>query len=461
MLAATTLLVSTDPSLILDVQRIHDSHDHLRLEVCGRPDKVRGVLQRDDIALVLLHVTETGLDAETARPLIAAVTRRAKRVVVLIRRDECPEHQAVALHREGAAAVLILTQDAGRLGEFLDAAAQQCIAARQTVTSAPAPYPAELPYVMLPEREQQMRQVQRVVGQDTTVLLTGETGTGKTLLARRIHEMSPRCKEPFLVVDCGALSASLIESEMFGHVKGAFTGADRNRPGKFAAVGRGTLVLDEINSLPAALQSKLLRVVEERVFEPVGSNQVLPLEARIIAITNVALEQEVAQGKFRADLYYRLNVVGFNLLPLRECRKSIAPLARQFLHEFAGRNGCTIHDISADALAALEAYHWPGNIRQLRNVIERAVALAAGPLIEREDLPEMVRSPHLLPEPCSLLPSALPGPWATLRPENELQRISEALQRHRNNRLRAAAELGISRTSLYKKLHKYGLFTAP
>ena len=224
-------------------------------------------------------------------------------------------------------------------------------------------------FITLPEREEQMRQVRRVVSQDTTVLLTGETGTGKTLLARHIHQLSPRRSAPFLIVDCSALSASLIESEMFGHIKGAFTGADRNRPGKFAAVGRGTLVLDEINSLPGALQSKLLRVVEERVFEPVGSNQSQPLEARIIAISNATLEQEVAQGRFRADLYYRLNVVGFGLKPLRECRRAIAPLANQFLHDFTRHSG--ISGIAGEALAALEDYHWPGNIRQLRNVIER------------------------------------------------------------------------------------------
>src|SRR5262245_12015043 len=189
-----------------------------------------------------------------------------------------------------------------------------------------------------PEMTLMREQVKRVVPQQTTLLLTGETGTGKTRLARLLHELSPRRGEPFLVVDCGAVSPNLIESEMFGHVKGAFTGADRDRPGKFAAAGRGTLLLDEINSLPLPLQSKLLRAVDDRVFEPVGSERGQPLRARLIAATNVPLDDEVAAARFRADLYFRINVVGLYLPPLRDRRASIGPLAQRFLAELAARN---------------------------------------------------------------------------------------------------------------------------
>src|SRR5205085_9757692 len=204
-------------------------------------------------------------------------------------------------------------------------------------------------------------QLRRVVSQETTLLLTGETGTGKTRLARLVHELSPRRDEPFLVVDCGALSAFLIESELFGHVRGAFTGADRDRPGKLAAAGRGTLLLDEVNSLPLPLQAKLLRAVDERVFEPVGANKGQPLRARLVAASNAALEEEVAAGRFRADLYYRLNVVSFYLPPLRERRAAIAPLARKFPAEFAGRNRPDLRGPAPEAVRALEAYPWPGN----------------------------------------------------------------------------------------------------
>jgi two-component system response regulator HydG len=302
-------------------------------------------------------------------------------------------------------------------------------------------------------------QIRRVAPQDTTLLLAGETGTGKTRLARLVHELSPRRDQPFLVVDCGALSASLIESELFGHVKGAFTGADRDRQGKLAAAGGGTLLLDEVNSLPLPLQAKLLRAVDERAFEPVGCDRPQPVRARLIAACNVPLEQEVAAGRFRSDLYYRLNVVAFCLPGLRDRRPAIAPLAGQFLAEFAACNRPDIGGMSAAALGALEAYDWPGNIRELRNVIERAVALAAGPEVGLEDLPEAVRAGAARPPlPAPGAPAVAPSrTLAGAKEEAEVVRITEALKRQGNNRLRAAAELGISRMGLYKKLRKYGL----
>jgi two-component system response regulator HydG len=319
--------------------------------------------------------------------------------------------------------------------------------------------------VLAPELVEIMEQVRRVVSRDTTLLLTGETGTGKTRLARFIHELSPRREEPFLVVDCGALSASLIESEMFGHAKGAFTGADRDRDGKFTAVGKGTLLLDEINALPLPLQSKLLRAVEERVFEPVGVNKLCPLQARIIAVSNTPLEEEVKAGNFRADLYYRLNVVGFFLPPLRDRISAIPPLANKFVVEFSRQAGHEINGITPAALQLLTQYSWPGNIRELRNVIERAVTLAAGPDIQIEDLPEAIRRFQQAPRPNpgwqviqhNGEASPAPLPLAHVKQSAELARITEALLKHSNNRLRAAAELGISRMALYKKLHKYGL----
>lgn len=300
-----------------------------------------------------------------------------------------------------------------------------------------------------------MAQVHRVAPQDTTLLLTGETGTGKTRLARYIHELSPRRAEPFLVINCGALAANLIESEMFGHVRGAFTGAVRDRSGKFADAGRGTLLLDEIDSLPPSLQAKLLRAVDDRLFEPVGSNEAMPLQARLIAASNRSLEREVEAGRFRADLYYRLNVVGFRLPLLRECPNVILQLARSFLAEIAARNSRPVHGMAADVLDALLRYHWPGNIRELRNIMERAIALCPGPEIQLGDLPEVIATAARRPTGMNLAATCSLG---SAKKEIEAARITEALRKHRNNRLRAAAELGISRMTLYRKLRKYGLF---
>jgi two-component system response regulator HydG len=323
-------------------------------------------------------------------------------------------------------------------------------------------------YELMPEMAELRDQVKRIVPQDVSLLLTGETGTGKTRLARLIHDLSPRRDEPFLIVDCGSLANNLIESEIFGHVRGAFTGADRQRSGKFAAAGRGTLVLDEINSLPLSLQSKLLRAVDERVFEAVGSNKPEALEARLIAITNTSLEAEVVAGRFRADLYYRINVVGFYLQPLHTRPGAIARLARKFLFEFADRNRPDVTGLAVEALTALEQYSWPGNVRELRNVMERAVALCHGPNVQVADLPETVRFGSAVGpavgsafgagrfEPPPQAPAPTPWQASVDRDKNEIARIRFALEKHNNNRLRAAAELGISRMGLYKKLRKYG-----
>ena len=269
---------------------------------------------------------------------------------------------------------------------------------------------------------------------------------------------------------------------MFGHVGGVH-GAERNRAGKFAEAAGGTLVLDEIDSLPIELQAKLLRVVEERVFEPVGSNTSQPMEARLIATANRALPREVEAGRFRADLFFRLGVVTFELPPLRDRPQVLPDMIEQFARELGERAGRPITGVSPAALTALTAYPWPGNVRELRNVIERAVALMSGEEIEPEDLPEAVRAaaddkgglPGIddtaesraladTAEVPALRVTQTPPPsdprstLAETTAEAEAARIVEALRKNNNNRLRTAAELGISRETLYKKLHRYGLF---
>src|SRR6266478_5982364 len=292
---------------------------------------------------------------------------------------------------------------------------------------------------------------------DVIVLMTGETGTGKTYLARLIHECSTRREQRLLVIPCGALVANLVESELFGHVKGAFTSADRPKVGKFEAAGDGSVLLDEIETLGLEQQANLLRVIETGEYEPVGSNRTQISTARIVAASNCNLEEAVEQGRFRQDLYYRLNVMSFYLPPLRERVQDIGPLARGMAARFAQKFGKELFAISPEAMAAVEAYFWPGNIRQLENVIQQSVLMSNGPELLWPHLPKPIqeyiesgRNPSPAPRD-SLMQS---------REEVERTTIQRALMNCGYTRARAASALGISRVTLYKKMKKYGLMEA-
>jgi two-component system response regulator HydG len=460
----TVLLVSGDSSLVEACEGVVGSIRSLRLDVLPGILQVYPRLQEDEVALILIHLLPTS-DPEEVISLLHALATTKRAVATLAVAEQHDPTQALDLLRAGVADYLSRPLDLGRLAYLIDAlTARVRYAGLQAVPrprAAASQGPAEpILNTRSAAMAQMMEQVRLVAPQDTTLLLGGETGTGKTRLARLIHELSPRRADPFLVINCGALATNLIESEMFGHVKGAFTGADRDRSGKFADVRGGTLVLDEIDALPLASQAKLLRVIEERVFEPVGSNKSQPVRARLIAASNRPLDKEIEAGRFRSDLYYRLNVVQFYLPPLRERPSEIAQLANAFVGELAGRKGRPVQSIAEEALYALEAYDWPGNIRELRNVVERAVALCPGNEIQLGDLPEGIcrASPGMaIRHSGPLKGSASAASLSQVKREAEAARIADALKRHGNNRLRAAADLGISRMTLYQKLHKYGL----
>ncbi len=282
----------------------------------------------------------------------------------------------------------------------------------------------------------------------TTLLITGESGTGKDQLARWIHEHGPRRYSPFLKIDCASLPAELVESELFGHERGAFTGAVARKPGRLEMALGGSVILDEVAALSSVMQAKLLRVLEERTFERLGGTETLRMEARVMALTNTNLDEAVASGRFREDLFFRLNVLAVAVPPLRERRADIAPLAAHFLARLGPVHGQADASVDAGAAALLESYAWPGNVRELKNAIEHALVFAKEPVLRTEDFPEILRAA-----------GNSHGATASLRSLEEMERdvIRATLEATHYKIGQAAESLGISRKTLLEKRKKYGL----
>jgi DNA-binding NtrC family response regulator len=293
----------------------------------------------------------------------------------------------------------------------------------------------------------------RVADSASSVLILGESGTGKELIARTIHDNSPRAAERFVPINCATLSETLLESQLFGHLRGAFTGAQQNRKGLLEEAHNGTLFLDEIGDLGLALQAKLLRVLQEGEFLPVGATRARQVDVRIVAATNKDLEREVAAGNFREDLYYRLNVISLQLPPLRVRPEDIEPLALHFLSEMAGKMRRPIRAIAPEAMAALRHYSWPGNVRELRNAIERGAILARGEAITVDGLPLKLQRPGQTPRPVADEDSF------NLKDAERLQ-IMRAMRRTQGNKTRAAELLGVTRKTLDRKMQHFGLSSA-
>jgi len=326
-----------------------------------------------------------------------------------------------------------------------------------------------------PAMQEVYQLTRQVARSNASVLLLGETGTGKELIARAIHRLSPRSSGPFVRVNCGALHENLLESELFGHVRGPFTGAVDNRAGQFEAAHTGTIFLDEINSTSQKLQVKLLRVLQEHEFERVGDTHTIRVDTRVIAASNCDLLEQIDAGRFREDLYYRLNVVTIGLPPLRRRREDVPKLVRHFLKIYSEQNHCDVSRIDAAAMQALERYDWPGNVRELQNYVERAVVLAAGEQLTLELLPEVVRNlkpwrsgrrrnADLETLACELVEQGIAeaGP----EPENlrrtivacvERELIAQVMTACNGVQTKAANRLGIDRNTLHKKLDDYEL----
>ncbi len=290
--------------------------------------------------------------------------------------------------------------------------------------------------------------IRQVAPSRATVLVTGESGTGKELAAHAIHQASPRCRGPFTAVHCAALSPQLLESELFGHEKGAFTGATERRIGRFEQAAGGTLFLDEIGEIDAATQVKILRVLGERVFQRVGGNKTIGADVRLVTATNRDLSRMVAEGKFREDLYFRLNVVQLHLPPLRDRSEDVPLLAGHFLREAARENDKPARELTSDAMRCLAAYRWPGNVRELRAAIEHGVVMATGPKITLRDLPTAVRS-------AGKDDATTRGPLPLNLGDTEITLMRRALAECKGNRTLAAEKLGISRRTLHRKLREH------
>lgn len=292
--------------------------------------------------------------------------------------------------------------------------------------------------------------IRQVAAARATVLIEGESGTGKEMAAHAIHRLSPRAKGPMIALHCAALSESLLESELFGHEKGSFTGATERRRGRFEAADGGTLFLDEIGEITPTVQVKILRVLEERCFERVGGQETIDVDIRLIVATNRDLKKMVEEGKFREDLYYRLHVVSVRMPPLREHPSDIPLLCRHFLDQFNSENSTAITGFTQDALEGMMQYEWPGNVRELRNAVERMVVMTRGDKLTLRDIPAPIRD---------AVPSRTGkgSPAAFSLSHAERQMIVETLKATGNNRTKAAERLGISRRTLHRKLNEYGL----
>jgi two-component system, NtrC family, response regulator AtoC len=441
-------------------------------EILASPEDLWKRLQREDVELLIVGLPDAPSPPER---WVGAIRELPERPDIIVLAEEEDPHQRAALLAAGAVAVLNVSLPDGEL-----AGAFRAVVRRLQEGAADRLKAARLDRgITFEDFESANRATARVLAtarrvarSDATLLLLGETGVGKERLARAIHGGSQRSSGPFIPLNCGALPEGLLESELFGHEKGAFTGAARARRGYFELAHGGTLFLDEIGDLPAHLQGKLLRALEDRAIQRLGGERPIRVDVRIMAATNRDLEEEVRNHRFRADLFYRLAVVSLTLPPLRERREEIPVLIRRYLDGFRRQFATPVRGIHPDALEVLTAYDWPGNVRELINVLERAVLLAQGEVVDVSDLPEaLTASPSRAPKACAgeegeEVPSNAAGPLAE-RPFREARReVTDAFEREYLSDLLRASEgrislaakrAGLNPRSLYALMKRHGL----
>ena len=461
-----------------------------RLMECYTVAEAAQMAQSHQPDLTLLDLRNCDV-RKTARALTIAHNVSTTQLLVVCGPDEItdaqiPEeiaHQVTLISMDEKEDLSLVVSAVDNQLQQLRSAAVPVVCAAELPTSTPAP-PATLPQTtppaetvtdpplaslplsgrfrtQTPDLKRMLDRLEVAARHDVTILLIGETGSGKTHLARLIHEASGRQQRPFVTVACGALPGDLIESELFGHIKGAFTGAHADKDGKFIAAGDGTILLDEIDVLTPDQQVKLLRVIEQGLFEAVGSNQTLKVQARIIAASNLPLEPLVEQQRFRPDLYYRLNTLCFRIPPLRSRLPDIQPLARYFVHLHADRHGIEITHIKDDFYDCLQQYPWPGNVREMENAIRGAVIYCADGHLDSRVLPPNIlhgaSGPSNDPSVTAFFGGRSGKSLGNRIELTEREIIEQALQNNAYSRTRTARQLGISRVTLYNKMKKYDM----
>ncbi|WP_242360555.1 sigma-54 dependent transcriptional regulator [Anaeromyxobacter sp. SG17] len=451
----SVLVVDDEPSMRHLLSVILTDHGREARAVATAADALRE-LELREYDLVLTDVRMPGMDGLA---LLREIQRREPELTVIVMSAYGSHDAALEAMKAGAYDFLSKPFKPDEVLLVLGKAEERERLARENRrlrTELAAEYRPEAIVGASEAMQGVLRQVAKVAPQKTTVLLEGESGTGKELVARALHERSPRAALPFVAVNCGAIPGELLESELFGHVRGAFTDATRNKKGLAAEADGGTLFLDEIGELPLHLQVKLLRFLQEEEVRPVGDTRARKVDVRVVAATARDLARAVAEGRFREDLYWRLNVVGVRLPPLRERPEDVPALAAHFLARYAPlRPELVGMSFSPEAEAALRSHRWPGNVRELEHVVERAVVLAEGAIIGEEDLPDAVRGP-----PGSARPAARPDDTHNGKRANPArggQRIRAALERTGGNRTRAAELLELSYRALLYKIKDYGL----
>ena len=443
---ALVFIVDDDPVMAEAVAAALAREGH-ELRTFTRPAEALETATSEPPAVV---VTDFAMPGMNGLEFVLALREHAPDTTFLVVSGQATVEEAVNLMKHGVVDVLVKPPRAAALRKAVALAlTQHQLAAENRRLRHALRGRRQLTRVIgaSPAFEQVLRMVEKVAPTGSTVLLTGETGTGKEVIADAIHELSPRAERRLVKVHCAAIPATLLESELFGHARGAFTGAVREKPGLFEAADGGTLVLDELGEIPQEMQVKLLRVLQTGEVQRIGETRTRRVDVRVIAATHRDLEVEVAQGRFREDLFYRLNVIPLLVPPLRRRGDDVLLLAQRFLERERTERGRTqVEGFSAEALAALRAHAWPGNVRELENAVERAAALAEGPLIGLDDLPEAVRGGGAAAEPALALPEAV-----TLA-EAERILVRHALDATGGNKKEAARRLGIGLATLYRKL---------